>query len=257
LNGGRRHAEEQLIVTLDPGRMRRVVILKTGSTLDELRGRRGDYEDWIFAGLGLSRERVEVVAVHEGATPPEPDAPAGVVVTGSSAMVSQPEPWSERAAAWLKRAVALDTPVLGICYGHQLLAHALGGRVGPNPRGREMGTLRIELHAAAQEDVLLAGLPQPLTMHVTHVESVLELPPGARHLASSPADPHHAFAAGTRAWGVQFHPEFDADVMRAYLAARREILRDEGIDPEPLERGVEESPHGTALLRRFAELVDC
>jgi GMP synthase (glutamine-hydrolysing) len=54
---------------------------------------------------------------------------------------------------------------------------------------------------------------------------------------------------------VQFHPEFDADVMRAYLEARREMIRSEGIDPAPLERGVAESSHGTRLLRRFAGLL--
>ncbi len=54
---------------------------------------------------------------------------------------------------------------------------------------------------------------------------------------------------------MQFHPEFDAEVVRTYLEVRREEIRGEGIDPESLERAVEESPHGTRLLRRFAELL--
>ena len=232
------------------------LVLKAGTTLAGLRERRGDYEDWIVAGLGVPRQRVRVVAVYAGEPLPAPDAPTAVVVTGSAAMVSEREPWSEKAAAWLRDAAHAGTPLLGICYGHQLLGHALGGRVGPNPRGREMGTLRVDLRAEAQDDPLLGGFESPLAVQATHVESVLELPPGARPLASSPADPHHAFAWGERAWGLQFHPEFDADVMRAYLEARREILREEGIDPEPLERGVSESPHGPRLLRRFARLSD-
>jgi GMP synthase (glutamine-hydrolysing) len=118
-----------------------------------------------------------------------------------------------------------------------------------------MGTTRIRLLAAAREDPLLRALPEAACVQVTHREAVLELPPGARLLAQSPGDPHHAFAVGERAWGVQFHPEFDADVMRAYLEARRELLREEGIEPEPLERGVGESPEGAALLRRFAQLA--
>jgi GMP synthase (glutamine-hydrolysing) len=233
----------------------RVLVLKTGTTLETLRARRGDYEDWIVAGMGLPRDHVAVTSVYAGETPPAPESPAAVVVTGSSAMVSAREPWSERAAGWLAKAVAAGTPVLGICYGHQLLAHGLGGRVGPNPSGRQIGTVRVELRDEAREDALLGGLPARPAFQATHVESVLTLPPGARLLAHSAADPHHAFAVGARVWGVQFHPEFDADVMRAYLEARREIIRGEGIDPEPLESGVEETPHGPALLRRFAELV--
>ena len=232
-----------------------MLVIKTGTTLPELRPRRGDYEDWIVERLGLPWERIELVVVYEGETLPDPHEPAGVVVTGSSALVSAREPWSERAAAWLREAVATGTPLLGICYGHQLLAHALGGRVGRNPRGREIGTVALELHAAAREDPLLGGLPAQLKVQATHVESVLELPPGARLLASSATDPHQAFACGERAWGVQFHPEFDAEVVRTYLEVRREEIRGEGIDPESLERAVEESPHGTRLLRRFAELL--
>ena len=229
-------------------------MLKTGTTLPELRARRGDYEDWFLAGLGLRSEQARVVAVYAGETPPAPDAPAGIVVTGSAAMVSHREPWSEAAAAWLGDAARAGTPLLGVCYGHQLLAHALGGRVGPNPKGREMGTVRVSPCQAARGDALFEGRPNPLVVQATHVESVLELPRGARLLASGDADPHHAFAWGERAWGVQFHPEFDADVMRAYLVARRDVLRSEGIDPEPLERGVAESVDGAALLRRFALL---
>jgi GMP synthase (glutamine-hydrolysing) len=228
------------------------IVLKTGRTLPELRERRGDYEDWIGDGLGLRRSELAVVSVFEGEEPPAPERVPAVVVTGSSAYVSEREPWSERAAGWLREAVLAGVPVLGICYGHQLLAHALGGRVARNPRGREMGTLQVSLLPTARGDPLLGGLPDPMTVQATHLESVVELPPGARLLAESAGDPHHVFAFGNCAWGVQFHPEFDAEVTRAYLAARRAILRAEGIDPAPLEAAVAESPCGPELLRRFA-----
>jgi GMP synthase (glutamine-hydrolysing) len=235
--------------------VRRVLIVKTGSTLPAIRSRRGDFEAWIARGMGLAPDAVEVVAVAEGGALPDPGAPAGVVVTGSSSMVSAREPWSERAGAWLASAVREGTPVLGICYGHQLLAHALGGRVGPNPRGREIGTIRLRLEPEAQRDPLLGAMPRQALAHTTHVESVLELPAAARRLAGSEADPNQVFALGARAWGVQFHPEFDADVMRGYLEGRRELLRQEGADADRLLAEVRETPEAAALLRRFAELL--
>ncbi|HVN38786.1 MAG TPA: glutamine amidotransferase [Myxococcota bacterium] len=234
--------------------MSRVLVVKTGSTLAGIRARRGDYESWIARGMGLAADRIGVVDVREGAALPDPRALAGVVVTGSSAMVSAREPWSERTAAWLADAIGAGTPVLGICYGHQLLAHALGGRVGRNPRGREIGTVRLRLAPEARRDALLGDLPEATHAHTTHVESVLELPPGGTRLAESDADPNQAFAAGPRAWGVQFHPEFDADVMRGYLESRRDLLRDEGLDADRLLALVRETPEAGSLLRRFAAL---
>lgn len=235
--------------------MRPLLIVKSGRTLPELARRRGDYEDWITAGMGVGPERVQIAHVYQDAPLPEPRGFAGVVATGSSAMVTHREPWSERAAAWLAEAALAGTPVLGICYGHQLLAHGLGGRVARNPRGREIGTIEVTLNGAARGDPLFGELPERVQMQSTHVEAVLELPAGARRLASSDFDPNQAFAVGERAWGVQFHPEFDADVVRSYLTARRELLLGEGFDPEALGSAASDSPHGAALLRRFAALL--
>ena len=244
------------VALLHAGSVKRVLVVKTGSTLPELRRRRGDYEDWILAAMGVPRARALVAEVCRADALPAPGEVAAVVVTGSSSFVTDREPWSERTALWLAGAVAVGTPVLGICYGHQLLAHALGGRVGRNPRGREIGTIRVSLRNEARGDPLLGSLPARLVVQSTHVESVLVPPPGARVLGSSPADPHSVMAVGPRAWGVQFHPEFDAGVIRAYLEARREIVRAEGLDPEALLREAVDGEHGRALLRRFASLAD-
>jgi GMP synthase (glutamine-hydrolysing) len=232
-----------------------LLIIKTGTTLASLAGERGDFEDWISAGMGLDRNRVTVIAVYEGEELPDPKRFAGVVVTGSSAMVSDRETWSESTAEWLRDAVRCTTPVLGICYGHQLLAHALGGRVGPNPRGRQIGTVRVQLAENAGEDPLLAEFGDSLRAHTTHAEAVLELPDAATRLGSSRGDPNTAFSFGTTAWGVQFHPEFDAYVMKRYIEERRGLLIAENIDADVQLGAVEECPDGETLLRRFAKLL--
>ncbi len=234
----------------------RFVVVKTGSTVPALRERRGDFEVWIADGLGCGPADLDVVSVYEGDPLPDVAAGTAVVVTGSPAFVSERDPWSLRTEQWLVPLVEREVPLLGICYGHQLLAQALGGEVGPNPRGRSIGTVEVDLRrAAAREDELLGALPQPAALHVTHIESVLRLPEGAVLLGESPTDPHHAFAVGPRAWGVQFHPEFDADIVRGYATAREDDLRAEGISPEVVTAGIRETPHGRSVLRRFAEIA--
>lgn len=235
--------------------MKPLFIMKTGTTLAPIRAARGDFEDWIGAGLGYERDALDVRNVYEGEPSPDFDEISGVVVTGSSALVSEREAWSERSAAWLAGAVERGLPVLGICYGHQLLAHACGGRVDANPLGREIGTVRVRFQPEYAADPLLAGLPEEIGVQVSHVESVLELPPHARHLGQSEGDANQAFALGDNAWGVQFHPEFDADIVRGYIDGRREAITREGLDAGALRAGARDTDHGTRLLRRFGELV--
>lgn len=187
--------------------------------------------------------------------PGEPDQWDGIVVTGSPAMVSDRAPWSESTAAWLAQAVLAGVPVLGVCYGHQLLAHALGGKVGYHPEGRESGTYPVQLHAAAQEDPLFGSLPAEFKAQLTHRQSVLELPAEAILLASNSFERHQAFRIGPSAWGVQFHPEFTADVMRAYLRAQAPDLEREGLSPDELITLVDDAPHASSLLQRFSDFV--
>jgi len=232
-----------------------LLIVKTGTTLASLTAERGDFEDWICAGMGVDRSRAKVVAVFDGDALPDPDDFAGVVVTGSSAMVSHREAWSESAAGWLRAAVTRGVPVLGICYGHQLLAHALGGHVGPNPCGRQIGTVQIQLAEATRGDALLAGFGDCLRGHTTHAEVVLALPDGAVRLGSNHRDRNAVFSYGAAAWGVQFHPEFDTYVMKRYIEERRELLASEDIDADSRIAAVEPCPAGTELLRSFARLI--
>jgi len=235
--------------------MRPILLLKVGRTFDEVAREHGDYDRWFRDGLGVAAEALEVVHVCDGAPLPTAFDHAGIVVTGSWAMVTDREPWSEASAAYLREAVELGRPVLGVCYGHQLLAHAFGGLVGYNPRGRHAGTAEVTLTAAAATDPLLAGFESPLVVQVSHSQSVIDLPAGATLLGTCALDPHHAFRIGQAAWGVQCHPEFTAATSRAYIQQRSATIAAEGLDPDALLAGVRESDAGTRLLRRFVALL--
>ena len=228
------------------------LIVETGQPVDSLK-RYGRFPHWIRVAAGLSaHEVVEVNAERGDPLPPAADL-TGVIVSGSAAFVTDRAEWSERTAGWMREAVHAGTPLFGICYGHQLLAHALGGQVDYNPAGRESGTVFIDLHPPAFEDPLFAALPARFAAHATHLQTVLRPPEGATVLARSEQDGCHAFRWGERAWGVQFHPEFATHHMRGYVNARADCLRRHGRCPRTVAREVSAAPLARRLLRRFVQ----
>ena len=136
-----------------------------------------------------------------------------------SAFVGDGDPWMRWGEALLEHLLARDIPLLAVCFGHQLLGQALESDVGPNPRGREMGTIDVE-HDASDDDPLLGGLPRRFEAQCTHRDVIRSAGRRLTVLGRAPHDPCHIVRAGPRAWGLQFHPEFDDVVMRLYLEAR-------------------------------------
>jgi GMP synthase (glutamine-hydrolysing) len=230
-----------------------LLIIKAGETFAPTRKSLGDFEDWIIEKLGETEVPLSTVAAYRGVPLPPGESVCGAIITGSHRMVSDCEPWSETIAAWLRRQVN-RLPLLGICYGHQLLAHACGGRVGYHPLGSEVGTVTVRLNGEGMADPLFQGLRE-FPAHAAHRQTVLQLPPGAVCLASNSFEPHHAFRIGPQAWGVQFHPEFDERVAREYIIHQKTTLEGEKQDLLRLLASLQPTPEATALLGRFARLA--
>jgi GMP synthase (glutamine-hydrolysing) len=229
-------------------RSKSILIVKTGEPVPSVRARRGEFADLIQHAIGPSWSGdYQVIDVVEEAPPTTFEA-AAVVITGSAANVPDRAPWMLRAEAWLRVVVASGTPTFGICFGHQILAQALGGEVQRNPRGREIGTIRVERTAPAP---IFTDLPERFEAQATHVDSVVRLPPGAEPLARSDREDYHAICFTETCYGVQFHPEMDADVMRAYVETRREILSAEGFRVEEMMERIREAEAGRQTLRNF------
>ena len=231
-----------------------IAIIKTGSTFPQISEHYGDFDAWIHQGLG-STTGVMVIDADRRGRLPDLSALGGVVITGSHAMVTDQAPWMRQLMRWLYTLIheSVQVPVLGLCFGHQLLARTLGGEVADNPMGLEVGTVALRLTAAGRQDALLGAIAKHPWAQVVHRQSVLTPPPGARVLASNGHDACQAFRYGDRVWGVQFHPEFSADVMRAYLQA----LRGEGLTQQQVDSHlpeVRECDDASAILGRFARL---
>jgi GMP synthase (glutamine-hydrolysing) len=234
--------------------MKPFLILETGTPIPSLR-RHGGFGHWIRVAAGLEVHQAHPVRVMDDeALPPSGDY-AGVLVTGSGAMVTERLDWSERSADWLRSAAEAGQSLFGICYGHQLIAHALGGTVGYNPRGREMGTVPVRMREPAGQDPLFAGLPAQIAAQTTHLQTVLAPPPQAQVLAHSDRDDCQAFRWGEAVWGVQFHPEFSTGVMRGYIQARSDALEKEGTPHRGLLEAVKPAPRARQVLRRFIHLA--
>jgi len=233
----------------------KVLIIKTGNTIPSLRAENEDFEDWFIRGTGLDSNRFVCCAVDKGESLPAVDDVAAAIVTGSPAYVTDLAPWNEIAAVYLRLLHEQQKPILGVCYGHQLLAWAFGGVVGFHPKGREIGTIDVELTREAASDLLFDKMPKKFSAQASHQQSVLSLPDEAVLLAKNSFDAHHAFRLGSSTWGVQFHPEFSAHVMSSYIRERRNDIAKEGLNVEELLARVEATPVPVSLLQHFSELI--
>jgi GMP synthase (glutamine-hydrolysing) len=233
-----------------------IVVLRAGDAIPSVALQRGEFFRWIQEGIGDAWDGHwgEADLRDMSTALPDPMSAAGFIVTGSAASVTERAQWMLRAETWLRDATARERPILGICFGHQLLAQSLGGHVVKNPRGREIGTVKIRLDDGAERDALFRELPRQFHANATHVDTVATLPKGAERLARTALDDNAAFRVG-RAYGVQFHPEIDGELMKGYLHARREVIVAEGLPHHEMIEQVQDAPHAITLMKSFAKKV--
>lgn len=228
-----------------------LLLIQTGTPPVEIASDHGDLPIWFGNLLAPWRNKIRVARVFAGEPLPAPDSDTIAVITGSWDMVTERLAWSEMTAGWIRDAMAIEMPLFGVCYGHQLMAHALGGEVDYHPAGREAGSKTVTLSANGLTDGLLADHPAAFSAHLTHMQTVTRLPPRATVLASSSHDAHQIVRYGEHAVSTQFHPEITPEIARSLIAYRQAALRNEGIDPDKLSREVAESPVASAILTRF------
>ena len=197
----------------------KLAILETGFPPADLTPRFGDYPAMFARLLGPGFD-IETFDVQAGAFP-EPAAHGAYLITGSPAGVYDPLPWIAPLMDFIR--AASDRPMVGVCFGHQVMAQALGGEVVKSPKGWGAGLQRYEIVH-----------PQPWTngerevaIPASHQDQVVAQPPGSEVVAASDFTPFAALAWTDRpAISFQFHPEFSVDYARALIEKRFDRVND-------------------------------
>ncbi len=238
----------------------RYLIIQTGDPVPLAAPHGEAFSDWFIAGMQVDKARVDVVNVHHGEMLPNlnkaVDRYAGLLITGSKAMVTDGDDWVRKTQAWLHQTLPHKIPMLGVCFGHQLLADMLGGEVGYNPKGRRIGLSHCHLSTDASEDPLFQVLPQPgCDVLVSHSQTVLAPPPESQVFGHTEADANHLFRYRDFIWGVQYHPEWNAFITAGYIKQRSEDLKTEGLQPEKLLINLKDCPKAQKVLSRFVAIT--
>ena len=199
---------------------RRVGVLVCDHVPDEFRGVAGDYPDMLSILLASRWEGAEIVAydVVAGEIPAGPTVCDGWVTTGSRFSVYEPQPWIAALTDFVVAVHGERVPFVGICFGHQLLAQALGGEVARSPGGWGVGakTARVVAPEAWMEP------PAPsFRILYSHQDQVVGLPEGGRVLATAGHAAVAMLAVGDHLLGIQGHPEFVPAYAEALLRRRR------------------------------------
>ena len=226
-------------------------LLKTGATFPELAQTSGCYEQWFAEALNIGVKEIEVIDAPRGDILPSPETLEILIISGSPVSVYERLPWSENAARWLKVVVQKKVPTLGVCYGHQLLAYALGAEIRPSKKGREMGAVEV---IQSSGDALFSDLPQRFQVWQTHIDEVVAPPIGSEVIAYNEHCAVQALRYGAHCASVQWHPELTRDKMCFYINARAEQInreKGEGYAGTLIQAQPQKIPSGPKILQQF------
>ncbi len=227
--------------------MKSISIITNGPGIEEVKSLYGQASDWILRILNNYDIDVNVVKGYE-MDELNAEKDSAWIITGSAHSVYDGFDWIEYLKSKLKDMLVLQKPVLGICFGHQLIADTFGGEVILNPKGWELGSCRVELTEHAEKCSLFNGLESPLDVFQSHQDIVTQIPKDAILLARNDMG-IQSFSYKNIFYGVQFHPEFTKEVMEKYLDIRYEkgIIK---VRPEVLE-----SKHSYKIVINFIENI--
>ncbi|OAE23378.1 hypothetical protein AXG93_1660s1370 [Marchantia polymorpha subsp. ruderalis] len=254
--GGLQEAKSSSAEEEDEFRGGRFCILLTGHASDYTQRLYGGYSQMFIKLLGDPRDMWDVFPVVEGVFPAEEDLGKydGFVVTGSRHDAHGDDEWIVKLCALLQTLHERRTKMLGVCFGHQVLSRALGGRTGKAEVGWEVGVRNVQLTDAMFAKPYAAGAPPVIRIYESHRDQVKEIPPGGELLGFSERTGIEMYAVGDNILAIQGHPEFSEDVVRDIVDTRSSsgVLND--AETKTARDTLKEGPHDREILQRICKL---
>ena len=227
--------------------MKNIVILDCGPSLPDVSRLFGYAPKWIMEILANTDCSFNWVKSYFGETVNPQDGDAWII-TGSPRSVNDENDWMLDLENCIRKSAEINIPVLGICFGHQLIAKSFGGRVELNPNGWELGTYPIQLTDEGVSSSLFVGFDNHAIVNESHQDCVTSLPENAVELAFNKKG-NQAFKLHESMFAVQFHPEFSWEVIKKYVSARSAA----GVQVD--DPSVPESTQGQLVLHNFIDLI--
>ena len=234
--------------------MKYLYILKVGTTFASTKEQFGDFDQWILRFLEKKKLQIKVIDVSHDDKFPYLAHAKGLIITGSHSMVSDELEWSIKLEKYIRKIAKTSIPLLGICYGHQLIAKALGGKSDFNPNGKEIGNVFIKHTCHGKNDPLLHRFPKSFCAYETHYQTVIK-PPKKSKILSKNSMGIQAIRFDKAIWGVQFHPEFDKNIMLEYILNQQDDLRRLGFDVDRLIQDTQDCDMSHKILTNFIKMI--
>tara|TARA_B100001113_G_scaffold350935_1_gene349055 strand:+ start:185 stop:877 length:693 start_codon:yes stop_codon:yes gene_type:complete len=200
--------------------MKNVVIYSNGPGLPEIVKEYGHSSDWIPNIVNNNKVNFIIKKAYENDFDSDIKADA-FILTGSKYSVYNKSPWIEELKKHVKKLIHENNYILGICFGHQILADCLGAEVIKNKLGWELGSYKINLSEKGLQSKLFNGFSKQEIVYESHQDTVINIPSNLDILASSKKS-NQSFSYNDKIYGVQFHPEFSKEVTRKLMDLRIE-----------------------------------
>jgi GMP synthase-like glutamine amidotransferase len=200
----------------------RVGLLQAGYVHPDVAATEGDYPQLFADLLGPQELDLTVVDVQRQGVPASVDEQDAWVISGSASSAYEDLDWIRDLEGFARDLMAAEAPLVGICFGHQVLAQAMGGRVEKAPVGWGVGVHTYDLIDGGPD--WTGGRPEPVRMVASHQDQVTALPDGAVRYLTSDFCPEAGYTLGTNAMTMQAHPEFTPDLSAALLKVRRDLI---------------------------------